>query len=57
MNKRILSDWCESICGYTLFQMNTVIHSNLYKKGEIDGGNNEVWGNASTSPESHERLL
>lgn len=48
MNKRTLSDWCESIRGYTLFQMNTVIHSNLYKHEEIDGGNNEIWGNVST---------
>jgi len=28
--------------------MNTVIHSNLYKEEEIDGGNNEIWGNVST---------
>ena len=48
MNKRTLSDWCESIRGYTLFRMNTVIHSNSYKEEEIDGGNNEIWGNVST---------
>lgn len=28
--------------------MNSVIHSNLYKEEEIDGGNNEIWGNIST---------
>lgn len=48
MNKCTLSDWCEFVHGYTLFRMNSVIHSNLYKEEEIDGGNNEIWGNIST---------
>lgn len=48
MNKCTLSDWCEFVHGYTLFRMNTVIHSNLYEEEEIDGGNNEIWSNIST---------
>lgn len=56
MNKRALSDWCESIRGCTLFQMNTVIHADLYKEGEVDEGNNEIWGHVSTQ-QSHERPL